>query len=81
MYGRGHQRWGAREKMPVEREDKVCVRVRVVDIERTCLFERHRVRLLYIFGACRRELNKGMVLLVSRIYGKSERRGELEGDC
>ena len=26
MYGRGHQRWGVREKMPVEREEKVCAR-------------------------------------------------------
>lgn len=49
--------------------------MRGVDIERTCLFERHRGRLLYIDGACRRELNKGMVLLVSWIYGKSEREG------
>ncbi len=65
MYGRGHQRGGAREKRPVEREEKV--RVRGVNIERTCLFERHRGRLLYIDGACRRELNEGMVLLVSGI--------------
>ena len=43
------------------------VRVRGVDIERTCLFEKHRGRLLYIDGACRRELNEGMVLLVSGI--------------
>ena len=35
----------------------LCVRVRGVDFERTCLFERHRGRLLYINGACRRELN------------------------
>ena len=33
--------------------------MRGVDFERTCLFERHRGRLLYIDGACRRELNKG----------------------
>ena len=51
------------------------MRVRGVDIEITCLFERHRGRLLYIDGACRRELNEGMVLLVSGIKGKSERRG------
>ena len=49
--------------------------MRGVDIERTCLFERHRGRLLYIDGACRRELNKGMVLLVSGIYWKGEGRG------
>ena len=61
MYGRGHQQWGAREKMPIGGKRR-CVRVRGVDIERTCLFERHRGRLLYIDGACRRELNKGMVL-------------------
>ena len=46
------------------------MRVRGVDIERTCLFERHRGRLLYIDGACRRELNKGMVLLVSGDIGE-----------
>ena len=73
MYGRGHQRWDAREKMLVGGKRR-CVRVRGVDIERTCLFERHHRRLLYIDGACRQELNKGMVLLVSGIYGKSERR-------
>ena len=63
MYGRGHQRWGAREKMPVGGKRR-CMCMRGVDIERTCLFERHHGRLLYIDGACRRELNKGMVLLV-----------------
>ena len=49
--------------------------MRGVDIERTCLFERHRGRLLYIDGACRWELKKGMVLLVTGIYGKSEKGG------
>ena len=66
MYGRGHQRWAAREKMPVEREEKVCARERS-RLERTCLFKRHQGILLYIDGACRQELNKGMVLLVSGI--------------
>ena len=51
------------------------MRVRGVDIERTCLFERHRGRLLYLDGACRQELNEGMVLLVSGIQWKSERGG------
>ena len=47
--------------------ERKCVRVRGVNIERTCFFKRHQGRLLYIDGACRRELNKGMVLLVSGI--------------
>ena len=34
------------------------MRVRGVDIERMCLFERHRGRLLYIDGAGRREIKR-----------------------
>ena len=55
------------ERENARREGREGVRVRGVDIERTCLFEGHQGRLLYIDGACRRELNKGMVLLVSGI--------------
>ena len=58
---------GVRERRGLYRGKRRLVRMRGVDIEITCLFERHRGRLLYIDGACRRELNKGMVLLVSGI--------------
>ena len=58
---------GVRERKCPQTGKIRCVGVRGVDIERMCLFERHRVRLLYIDGACRRELNEGMVLLVSGI--------------
>ena len=64
---------GVRERKCPQRGKRRCARVRVVDIERMCLFERHQGRLLYIDGACRRELNEGMVLLVSGIQRKSER--------
>ena len=55
---------GVRERKCPYRGKRRCVRVREVNSERTCLFERHRGRLLYVDGACRRELNEGMVLLV-----------------
>ena len=66
MYGRGHQRWGAREKMPVEREEKVCARERSRHRENVFVRETPR-KTTNTDGACRRELNKGMVLLVSGI--------------
>ena len=51
------------------REEKVRG-VRGVDIERMCLFERHQGRLLYIDGACRRELNKWDGLIGFRDIGE-----------
>ena len=58
---------GVRERKGPYRGKRRCVRMRGVNINRTCLFERHQGRLQYIDGACKRELNEGMVLLVSGV--------------
>ena len=47
MYGRGHQRWGAREKMPVEREEKVCARERSRHRENVFVRETPRKTTIY----------------------------------
>ena len=73
MYGRGHQRWGAREKIPVEREEKVCARES--SRHRDNVFVRETPRKTTIDGPCRRELSEGIGLLVSWIEGRSERGG------
>ena len=39
---------GVRERKGTQRGKRSCVRVRGVDFETTCSFERHRGRLLYI---------------------------------
>ena len=58
---------GVRErKGPWGRDEKVCARERSRHRENVFVRETPG-RLLYVDGACRRELNEGMVLLVSGI--------------
>ena len=53
MYGRGHQRWGAREKMPVERKEKVCARERSRLRENVFVRETPRKTTIYWFRGYR----------------------------